>query len=131
MTFILGLLKNPEAQRLGQAEVDRVVGVDRLPTHNDKDNLPYVQAMCEEALRSVIIALNPEFSHSLTYCRFGSVAPLGMRHPLSSDENMNDFKFAGFPHFTTEDDVYQGYHIPVGTTVLANQWCGILLPSSE
>ncbi|KLO13431.1 cytochrome P450 [Schizopora paradoxa] len=89
MTFILGLLKNPEAQRLGQAEIDRVVGVDRLPTFDDKDNLPYVKAMCEEALR------------------YGSVAPLG------------------FPHFSTEDDVYQGYHIPAGTTVLANQWYSV------
>ena len=51
MTFILGMLKNPEAQRRAQAEIDRVVGGDRLPTFEDAENLPYVNAVCEEALR--------------------------------------------------------------------------------
>ncbi|TKA74978.1 hypothetical protein B0A49_02553 [Cryomyces minteri] len=28
----------------------------------------------------------------------------------------------GTPHASTEDDVYEGYHIPAGTTVLGNSW---------
>lgn len=51
MTFTLGMLKNPEAQRRGQAEIDRVVGRDRLPSFEDKERLPYVNVICEEALR--------------------------------------------------------------------------------
>ncbi len=51
MTFVLAMLKNPEAQRLAQLEIDRVVGTDRLPTFEDKENLPYVQALCAEVLR--------------------------------------------------------------------------------
>jgi len=86
MTFVLGMLKNPDTQRLGQSEIDRVVGTGRLPSFEDKERLPYVHAICEETLR------------------YASVGPLG------------------FPHYTTADDEYKGYHIPAGTTVLANQW---------
>lgn len=28
----------------------------------------------------------------------------------------------GFPHCSTEDDDFHGYHIPKGTTVIANFW---------
>lgn len=30
--------------------------------------------------------------------------------------------FAGFPHASTKDDVYQGYHIPQGAVIIPNQW---------
>ena len=30
----------------------------------------------------------------------------------------------GGAHFSTEDDEYNGYRIPKGTTVLPNVWCG-------
>ncbi|KAF8910209.1 cytochrome P450 [Gymnopilus junonius] len=29
---------------------------------------------------------------------------------------------SGFPHQLTEDDVYEGYHIPKGSVVMANSW---------
>lgn len=51
MTFVLGILKNPEVQKRAQSEIDRVVGGDRLPAFEDAENLPYVNAVCEEALR--------------------------------------------------------------------------------
>lgn len=35
----------PEVQRRGQREIDSVVGRDRLPTMEDLENLPYIQAM--------------------------------------------------------------------------------------
>ncbi len=51
MSFVLAMLKNPEAQKLAQLEIDRVVGTDRLPTFGDEADLPYVQALCAEVLR--------------------------------------------------------------------------------
>ena len=51
MTFILALTLHPEYQVLGQAELDRVVGPNRLPTHDDRLELPYVDAVAKEALR--------------------------------------------------------------------------------
>ena len=41
----------PEVQRRGQAEIDAVVGPDRLPTFDDRDRLPYVNAMVKEIIR--------------------------------------------------------------------------------
>ncbi|CUS13703.1 unnamed protein product [Tuber aestivum] len=49
--FILALLKHPEALKRAQEELDRVVGPDRLPTFDDKDNLPYVCNCVDEVLR--------------------------------------------------------------------------------
>ncbi|XP_067003245.1 probable cytochrome P450 303a1 [Anabrus simplex] len=45
------LLLNPEVQRRAQAEIDAVVGRDRLPLLSDRPNLPYVDALSLESLR--------------------------------------------------------------------------------
>ncbi|KAH8115968.1 cytochrome P450 [Phellopilus nigrolimitatus] len=86
LTFILAMVLNPEAQRRGQEEMDRVIGKDNLPTMEDRPNLPFVDALCKEAMRWQI------------------VAPIGIAHTA------------------TEDDVYNGYFIPAGTTVYSNLW---------
>lgn len=62
MTFILAMLKYPEIQRRAQDEIDAVVqqvGKDRLPTFEDREQLPYVRAVCTEVFRYAI------FIHSL------------------------------------------------------------------
>ena len=41
----------PEVQRRAQAEIDTVVGRDRLPTFADSPHLPYVHAIINEILR--------------------------------------------------------------------------------
>lgn len=41
----------PETQCLAQAEVDRVVGTDRLPGIEDISSLPYMNAVIKEAMR--------------------------------------------------------------------------------
>ena len=41
----------PDAQRKAQAEIDAVIGTDRLPDFEDRDQLPYVMALCNEVLR--------------------------------------------------------------------------------
>lgn len=41
----------PEACKKAQAEIDRVIGPDRLPDYNDRENLPYVEACMKEAMR--------------------------------------------------------------------------------
>lgn len=50
-TFFLALTLFPEAQRRAQAELDAVVGPDRLPEYADRDQLPYVDALCMELMR--------------------------------------------------------------------------------
>ena len=41
----------PEVQNKAQEELDRVVGSDRLPGFQDRDDLPYINAICLELLR--------------------------------------------------------------------------------
>lgn len=49
--FMLAMVHFPEVQRKAQAEIDAVVGRDRLPTFADRDNLPYIVACVRESLR--------------------------------------------------------------------------------
>ena len=47
----LALSLNPSAQDKAQAELDAVVGPDRLPNFEDRASLVYVNAITKEALR--------------------------------------------------------------------------------
>ena len=46
----------PDVQRKAQAEIDTVIGQDRLPSIADKDRLPYLHAIMLELLRWMPIA---------------------------------------------------------------------------
>jgi cytochrome P450 len=50
-SFFLALVLYPEVQRRAQAELDDVVGRDRLPTFDDRPRLPYIEALCKELAR--------------------------------------------------------------------------------
>ncbi|KAK7029404.1 hypothetical protein VNI00_014658 [Paramarasmius palmivorus] len=49
--FFLIMSIYPEIQKQAQAEIDRVVGRDGLPTYEHQDKLPYVEALIQECLR--------------------------------------------------------------------------------
>jgi cytochrome P450 len=51
MWWMLAMIAFPEVQRRAQAEIDSVVGRDRLPTFADAPRLPYVCAIVKEILR--------------------------------------------------------------------------------
>ena len=40
----------PEVQKKAQAEIDAVVGPDRLPDFHDRPSLPYINAILKELL---------------------------------------------------------------------------------
>lgn len=52
-SFFLTMTLHPDAQRRAQAEIDAVVGRDRLPTFADREHLPYTEALVQEVFRSV------------------------------------------------------------------------------
>ncbi|XP_059487512.1 methyl farnesoate epoxidase-like [Neocloeon triangulifer] len=47
---------NPEVQKKVHDEIDAVVGRDRLPSLNDRSNMPYVEATIQESLRMSSVA---------------------------------------------------------------------------
>ena len=42
---------HPEEQAKAQAQLDAVIGTDRLPEFEDKESLPYVEALMMEVFR--------------------------------------------------------------------------------
>ena len=50
-TTFLAMSLYPDVLRKAQAELDAVVGASRLPDWDDKDELPYVNAIIKESLR--------------------------------------------------------------------------------
>ncbi|TDL27710.1 cytochrome P450 [Rickenella mellea] len=49
--FILAMSLFPEVQKKAQAEIDSVIGNEKLPGFVDRPELPYIEAMCKETLR--------------------------------------------------------------------------------
>ncbi|KAM7218648.1 Cytochrome P450 [Rhypophila decipiens] len=49
--WMMAMILFPETQRRAQRELDAVVGRDRLPTIEDCEKLPYIQAMVKESIR--------------------------------------------------------------------------------
>ncbi|KAI0056024.1 cytochrome P450 [Artomyces pyxidatus] len=49
--WLLAMVAYPDVQRRAQAELDAVVGRNRLPAFSDLPNLPYICAMVKETLR--------------------------------------------------------------------------------
>ena len=46
----------PEVQKKAQAEIDNVVGPNRLPDFQDRPSLPYINAIVKESTRWNLVA---------------------------------------------------------------------------
>jgi cytochrome P450 len=56
VSFFLAMVVYPEVQAKAQAEIDRVVGKDRLPDMSDEPNLPYIHGVVLECYRWLTVA---------------------------------------------------------------------------
>ncbi|KAF8514282.1 cytochrome P450 [Gautieria morchelliformis] len=74
MTFFLAMCTHPQVQLAAQAEIDSVIGSERLPLVSDRSQLPYIDAMVKEILR------------------WGPIAPLGLPHRLMKDDAYEGFR---------------------------------------
>ena len=93
----------PEVQKKAQAEIDVVVGPNRLPDFRDRPSLPYISAIVKESSRwNVVFPIGRPFVIII-------VATF-----LTSSE--------GIPHMSTIDDEYNGFYIPKGTIIIGNAW---------
>ncbi|KAG0699195.1 cytochrome P450 [Suillus ampliporus] len=61
-SFFLAMTLFPEVQKKAQAEIDAVVGPDRLPAFADRASLPYIEALTKEILRWNVVV--PTVGHS-------------------------------------------------------------------
>ena len=67
-SFVLAMTMHPEIQKKAQEELDRVIGPDRLPTWDDRSQLPYIDAILKETLR------------------WNTATPLGVPHAVVQDD---------------------------------------------
>ncbi|CAH2071570.1 unnamed protein product, partial [Iphiclides podalirius] len=67
------VLLNPGVQEKIHEEIDRVVGRDRMPTLNDRSNMPYTEACLREAMR------------------IDSLVPLGVPHRAMRDTKLDGY----------------------------------------
>ena len=109
MSFFLAMTLYPEVQKRCQDEIDRVVGVDRLPGFVDPTQLPYCSAMGKELLRFVYPLM------------FSLAVSFGLR-VVTSIFSWKPAAILGLAHTTREDDIYGDYRIPAKATVVANIW---------
>jgi cytochrome P450 len=49
--FFLMMCMYPDIQKNAQAEMDQIVGRGRLPTFEDREKLPYLEALTKEVMR--------------------------------------------------------------------------------
>ena len=54
--LFLAMALYPEVQKKAQAEIDTVIGPNRLPDFGDRPSLPYINAVVKEALRWHLVA---------------------------------------------------------------------------
>ncbi|KAE8401933.1 cytochrome P450 [Aspergillus pseudonomiae] len=73
MCFFLTMALYPHVQRKAQEEIDRVVGTSRLPGFEDRENLPYIDAVLKEALR------------------WHPIAPMGVAHMSTEDDMLEGY----------------------------------------
>lgn len=65
--FFLAITMYPEIFKKAQAEVDAVVGNERLPIMADREMLPYVNALCRELLRWNVVIPCRAYIYSCIY----------------------------------------------------------------
>ncbi|RDB19701.1 hypothetical protein Hypma_013169 [Hypsizygus marmoreus] len=51
LTFMMMMALNPDRQKLAQAEINKIIGTERLPGISDRPNLPYIEATIKEVMR--------------------------------------------------------------------------------
>lgn len=71
--FFLTMAMHPDVQHKAQEEIDTVIGPDRLPDFNDRENLPYINAIVKETLR------------------WHSITPIGIPHASVEDDEYDGY----------------------------------------
>ncbi|KAF8897011.1 cytochrome P450 [Mucidula mucida] len=70
---ILAMVQNPSSLKKAQADIDSIVGNERLPDFNDRKSLPYLEAIVKEVLRWRV------------------VSPLAVPHRVSQDDEYRGY----------------------------------------
>ncbi|CAE6385703.1 unnamed protein product [Rhizoctonia solani] len=73
LLFILAMTLNQHVVAKAQAEIDQVIGQERLPEMSDRESLPYIECVMREVLR------------------WKPVGPIGLPHACMEDDEYQDY----------------------------------------
>lgn len=96
------MVLHPEVQAKARRELDSIIGNGRMPSWEDRPNLPYIRAVVEETIRCALLP-------STVAWMIAKSVP-GAPSPLT----------AAAPHSVTKDDIYNGMLIPKRALILVN-----------
>ncbi|KAH6906085.1 cytochrome P450 [Coprinopsis sp. MPI-PUGE-AT-0042] len=74
LALILALAMHPEVQKKAQKEIETAVGPERVPSFEDLERLPYIQAIVKEV------------------SRWHTVIPLGVPHAATNNDDLNGYR---------------------------------------
>ncbi|KAJ3545417.1 hypothetical protein NMY22_g2454 [Coprinellus aureogranulatus] len=122
VNFILAMVCYPEVQAKARAEVDRVVGPDRLPEFSDQENMPYLRAIMKELPRQGFLPERTIIMVLTLSIVGGDKWPPLVSGRISHTDGENLVRLAPpVPRMSTQDDIYNEYFIPKDTLVIINQ----------
>ncbi|KAG0697080.1 cytochrome P450, partial [Suillus ampliporus] len=119
LVFLLAMVLHPELQAKAQAEIDRVVGRDRLPDFDDRPALPYVEAILRETLR-----WHPRIPHATTTSDIykGYFIPKGVVVFANTAMTHNELKYLSPNEFKPERFLHEDGSLTSDTMSLGFGW---------
>ena len=80
------MVLHPEVQAKAQADIDRVIGKDRLPDFDDRPALPYLDAILRETLRWHPVAPLGPYTMSLCFTLISGISQVShiQQRPVTS-----------------------------------------------
>lgn len=103
--FVQAMLLFPEVQAKAKAEIERVVGGDRLPTMDDEKDLQYIRGIMKESLRWMPTTILGAVPHGVTkddtYMGYTIPAGAGVLHNVYTI-NMDEKRFPNPRQFYPE-----------------------------
>ena len=123
------MVRHPDVARRAQEAIDEVTGGERLPTFDDRKNIPYIDCLLKEVLRYAL-ALAVEM---VSYLNLSRVNPPGPGGKILFDKEANaiELSLVGVPHRLMKDDEHDNKTIPSGSIVVPNIWYEIKKKSSQ
>lgn len=108
------MARYPEVQRKAQAEIDQLTGSTRLPRFEDRDSLPYIEALYREV------------------SRWKQPMPLACAHALTEDDYYKGYFIPKGIYDAYQllpcviDSITLTFHLESGTMVIGNAWSDVL-----
>ena len=77
-TFLQMMAKYPEIAKVAQAEIDSVTNQERLPTIEDRENIPMIDCIMREVFRCVHVFSSAKLFLNLSFSSISVIPPVPM-----------------------------------------------------